>query len=100
MKRIAVTLCLSALLAAVGTPAAAGCYADYKAKRGDPLELQYGVIALPDSQCDSLAKAEKAIAARIAVDGWTLLKVVSIFDASGLEDARRKQSAGEYFLRY
>ena len=37
------------LLAALAQPAhAAGCYADYKAKQDNPLQLHYGVIELPD----------------------------------------------------
>jgi hypothetical protein len=30
--------------------------------------------------------------------GWQLLNVLSVFDESGLEE--RKDSAGEYYLRY
>jgi hypothetical protein len=46
----------------------------------------------------SVAAAAQEIASRIAVDGWQLLEVMSTFDASGLEG--RRESAGEYFLRY
>lgn len=84
-----------ALLAA--NPAAAECYADYKAKQDNPLRLHYGVIALPNSACKN-AKAKRQITARIASDGWKLLKVLSIFNADGL--AQRQESAGEYYLRY
>lgn len=100
MKPALKSLALGALLALTALPAAAECYADYKAKRDNPLKLQYGVISLPDRACGSTEDAAEEIAARIAVDGWTLLDVVSIFDAAGLADEKRKESAGDYFLRY
>lgn len=75
----------------------AACYADYKAKRDNPLRLHYGVIELPDDACTPGA-ASRAIAGRIARDGWTLLNVLSIFGAEGLEE--RKASAGQFHLRY
>lgn len=100
MRRLIAILSLAALMGTAGHPASAECYADYKAKRGAPLQLQYGVIALPDSVCASPEAAAQAIAARISVDGWTLLQVVSIFDARGLNDKKRRRNAGEYFLRY
>lgn len=99
MTRFFAKLGLAALLSLAATAATAECYADYKAKRDDPLRLHYGVIALPDTQCASAKIAAPAIAARIAVGGWTLLSVVSIFDADGLTE-QRKTSAGEYYLRY
>jgi hypothetical protein len=100
MTRALAILGVTALLSLAALPAAAECYADYKAKRDDPLRLHYGVIALPDAVCDSRAAAAEAIAARIGVDGWTLLAVVSIFDAAGLNDAKRREGAGDYYLRY
>ena len=51
MKKHIRILGLAALVALTGLPAAAECYADYKAKRDDPLKLHYGVIALPDAIC-------------------------------------------------
>lgn len=92
-----------ALLLALGLtfglalPASAACYADYKAKRENPYQLQYGVIELAERDC-SPGAAAAAIAARIAADGWQLLAVVSIFDEAGL--AARRDSAGGFFLRY
>ncbi len=87
-------------LALAGTPAAADCYADYKAKRDDPLQLHYGVIALPDAACAEANVTQAEIAARIAVDGWTLLTVVSVFDETGLTDEERRSNAGAFYLRY
>ena len=83
---------------ALAQPALADCYADYKAKQGNPLRLHYGVIKLPDSACGSPAAARPAISARIAHEGWTLLAVLSMFGSEGL--AQRKDSAGAYYLRY
>lgn len=100
MKRMLVSLGLAALVTLAGLPARAECYADYKAKRNDPLKLHYGVIALPDAACGSLKAAAVEIEPRIAVDGWTLLKVMEIFDETGLADEERAANAGEFYLRY
>lgn len=100
MKRMLVSFGLAALFALAGLPAAAECYADYKAKRNDPLKLHYGVIALPDAACASTEAAMAEIGPRIAVDGWTLLKVVEIFDAAGLANGEREANAGKFYLRY
>lgn len=89
-------LVLLALLAA--TPAAAACYADYKASREPPLRLHYGVIALPEAACASPGAARAEIARRIAREGWALLDVVSLFGPEGLN--RRRADAGDFFLRF
>ncbi|MDJ1008502.1 MAG: hypothetical protein QNJ13_11820 [Paracoccaceae bacterium] len=86
---------LAALLPAL---AEAACYADYKAKRDDPLRLHYGVVKLGDGACPNQRRAAADIAQRIARDGWELLNVVSLFDDARLEEKRG--SAGEFFLRY
>lgn len=96
MTRPALALAALALLAALSGPAAAACFADYKAKQDDPLRLHYGVVELR-GPCERAA-AEQEIAARIARDGWQLLNVVSVFDEAGLDE--RRQSAGQYYLRY
>ena len=96
MRSAVSTALLLALSAVLASPAAAACYADYKAKRDGPLRLHYGVIELPDSACSAEAAAA-AIRARLG-DGWQLLEVVSIFGAEGLDG--RRGSAGDYFLRY
>lgn len=98
MKQILLSLTFACAVAALATPAQAGCYADYKAKRDDPLKLHYGVIELPDTACANKAAAARQVSARLATDGWVLLNVLSLFDAGGLE--KRKQSAGPFFLRY
>lgn len=87
-------LALALLLCAQA--ASAACFADYKASRGEPLRLQYGVAEVR-GPCDR-GSAQAELAPRLAAAGWQLLEVVSTFDESGLE--ARRESAGEYFLRY
>lgn len=84
------------VLSLVATTAQAGCFADYKAKKDNPLRLQYGVAQINGTCTAGAARAE--LAPRLAAAGWQLLNVVSVFDESGL--AERKHSAGEYYLRY
>lgn len=90
-------LTLAAALASAA-PAAAQCYADYQAGRGNPLQLHYGVAEIPASACGNTGAAANAIAPRIASDGWRLLQVISTFGPEGL--GRRQGEAGQYFLRY
>ncbi|SHF59537.1 hypothetical protein SAMN05444273_10811 [Litoreibacter ascidiaceicola] len=85
-------------LSALAFPANAACYADYKAKKDNPLKLHYGVMKLPNSACNSPNAAASAIAPRLAAAGWTLLNIVSLFDEGGLNG--RKANAGPYFLRF
>ena len=94
MRRIAPTAILALALA---SPAGAACFADYKASRGEPLELHYGTIEIPDDAC-SVGAAEQLVARRIAADGWQLLSVLSVFGPEGL--AQRERDAGAYHLRY
>lgn len=84
-----------ALMVGFALPAAAECFADYKAKQDDPLRLHYGVAQVSD--CDQ-ATAEAELSPRLASGGWTLLNVLSTFGPEGL--AEREASAGDYFLRY
>jgi hypothetical protein len=74
----------------------AACYADYKAKRDDPLRLHYGVTEVR-GDC-SIAAAEAQLRGGLDRDGWQLLNVLGVFDESGLEE--RRDSAGEFYLRY
>lgn len=89
-------LSLVLALAAFGAQAQAACYADYKASREHPLELQYGVAQI-HGEC-SVQAAREELRPRLAADGWHLLEVLTTFDESGLEE--RRESAGQYFLRY
>ena len=79
-------------------PAAAECYADYKAKQDNPLRLAYGVSQVSDAACGKPKSARAELAPRLAADGWTLLKIVSTFGPEGLSE--RKASAGDFYLRY
>ena len=90
----ALSLLVVGLLAA--GPAGAACYADYKAKRDDPLRLHYGVAALRGA-CTT-ESAAKELAPRLAAEGWQLLTILGVFEDAGLEE--RRDSAGDYFLRY
>lgn len=98
MKKHALTLVAALALTAAALPAHAACYADYKAKKDNPLQLHYGVIALPDNACSSARAAAGVVAPRLANAGWTLLNIVSVFGDEGLN--RRKANAGQHFLRY
>ncbi|MFN4193904.1 MAG: hypothetical protein ACK4FR_13305 [Tabrizicola sp.] len=96
MKRLISPVAVALALALAG-PASAECYADYKAKRDEPLKLIYGVSQVSDGNC-SPGAAEGELAPRLASGGWTLLTVLSTFGPEGLEE--RKASAGDFFLRY
>ncbi len=74
----------------------AACYADYKAKQDNPLRLHYGVAAVR-GDC-SVGNAASQLSGRLASGGWELLNVLSVFDDARLDD--KKDSAGEYFLRF
>ncbi|WP_300032748.1 hypothetical protein [uncultured Roseobacter sp.] len=95
MKQIAHILVLTVAIIAGNAAQAADCYADYKAKQDNPLRLHYGVAEI--SQC-SKQGARAELSARLAAQGWTLLNIVSVFNADGL--AERKQSAGPNYLRF
>jgi len=95
MTRFALALFI-ALAAAL--PAQAACYADYKAKRDNPLRLHYGIMELPDRACGNRAAAEEAVRSRLSGAGWELLNVVGLFGEDGLE--QRRESAGDFFLRF
>ena len=97
MKPILLALLLVGL-AGLAAPAAAQCFADYKASRDSPLRLHYGTIALPAAACASRDAAAAEISRRIAAGGWRLLDVVSIFGPEGL--AERQRDAGAFHLRY
>ncbi len=84
------------LLFLTATGAQAACYADYKAKQDNPLRLHYGVAEV-NGECTP-QRATAQLTDRLAADGWTLLNVLGVFDDAGLEE--RKDSAGDYFLRY
>jgi hypothetical protein len=87
---------LSAVLVlALAAPVSAACYADYKAKRDNPLRLHYGVAEV--AACDPRS-AEAELRPRLAANGWELLDLVSVFEADRLEEKR--EGAGQFFLRF
>ena len=92
------TLIMAIAASVACTSVQAACYADYKAKKDNPLRLHYGVIELPDGVCADPAKAEQQINQRINGAGWVLLNVLGTFGKDGLGE--REESAGEYFLRF
>ncbi len=79
MKRITLPLLALAALLAAGS-ADAACRVEYKAKRDNPLKLDFGTVELPDSACASKEAAAAALAPRLAQKGWTLLAIVSILE--------------------
>ncbi|MEL7165137.1 MAG: hypothetical protein AAGL96_06645 [Pseudomonadota bacterium] len=74
----------------------AQCYADYKAKKDDPLRLHYGVAQISGA-CNT-GSASTELMRRLAQRGWVLLQVQSVFGPEGLD--QRKDSAGSYYLRF
>lgn len=93
MKLLSYTFMIFCLTA---VSAQANCYADYKAKQDDPLRLHYGVTQVRDA-C-SIQSAEEQLRPALQSDGWQLLNVLGVFDDAGLQE--RRDSAGDYFLRY
>lgn len=72
------TVLISLTLALTALPAAAGCRVEYKAKRDNPLKLEFATADLPDAACSSKQAAAAALAPKLAREGWTLLSIVSI----------------------
>ncbi|MDX1743891.1 MAG: hypothetical protein R3186_09895 [Ruegeria sp.] len=95
MKQILSSLVLLALISLGTAVAAEDCYADYKAKKDNPLRLHYGVMQV--SSCGK-GQAKQEVAQRLKGSGWTLLNVMSVFGSEGLD--KRKANAGQFYLRY
>lgn len=87
---------LTLTLMALSDAAQASCFADYKAKRDDPLRLHYGVAQISGDCTVDAASAE--LTPRLAADDWQLLSIEGVFDDAGLEE--RQDSAGDFYLRY
>ena len=96
MKTLLTPLALVTAMA-FALPASAACYADYKASMDDPLRLHYGVMEVSDDGCNG-GNAKAEVRGRLDAAGWKLLNVLAVFGPEGLDE--RKDSAGEYFLRY
>ena len=97
MRHIPLLLGLLAATCLTGQ-AHAGCYADYKAKRENPLKLHYGVIEIDINPCTMSDKVKNSVAKKLSGGDWKLLQIQSVFEDDGL--GKRKQDAGEYFLRF
>ena len=97
IKRLTFMLVVLTAMALSGT-ASAACYADYKAKRDDPLRLHYGVMELPSAVCADQAQVPAEVTKRLADNDWTLLSILSVFFDDELEN--RRESAGDFFLRF
>ena len=98
MKQICLTFASALFLIGAANAASAECYADYKAKRDDPLRLHYGVIEVPDDLCSDPKKVEKHVERQLKKNDWKLLSVLSVFGEDELND--KKEDAGEFFLRF
>ncbi|WP_171101400.1 MULTISPECIES: hypothetical protein [unclassified Ruegeria] len=95
MKQILSSLAVLALISIGSAASAADCYADYKAKKDNPLKLHYGVMQV--SACKK-GQAKSEVAKRLKSNGWTLLNVMSVFGPEGLD--QRKANAGSFYLRF
>jgi len=98
MMKTTLIICALTTGLALGQPAQAACFVDYKAKKTSPLQLHYGVMKLPDGLCGKPKKIRKNVKRRISVGGWTLLNVMSEFGPGGL--AQRQGSAGAFYLKF
>lgn len=77
MKRTASKLILVfALFVATAGVAQASCIAEYKAKRDNPLELFFAEAAI--SGACTVDNATRQLQSRLAAQGLTLLKIVSL----------------------
>jgi len=68
---------LATVMALAASQASAGCTAEYKAKRDNPLRLDYGTVSVPDSACTKAA-ATPIVRSQLAQRGWTLLSILSV----------------------
>ncbi len=57
--------------------ASAACVAEYKAKRDNPLRLDYGTVMVSGSNCTASA-VRSQVRAQLAAQGWTLLSILSV----------------------
>ena len=94
LKNIALVMGLT--LAAANPSFAADCFVDYKAKQAsNGLKLHYGVMQVSAGACGNRSSAQQVVSARLANNGWTLLRILSILDANGA-----KQRQGNACLLY
>ena len=97
MKRLKILPLLGLVFVFSATEvSAADCLFAYKAKRDNPLQLHYGVMAIR-GEC-SVSAAKREASARLAANGWSLLVLLEQVESSKL--SQYKETAGDYFLRY
>jgi hypothetical protein len=75
MKHLVLILALALTLTA--SAASAACVAEYKAKRDNPLRLNYGTVVVSGDTCTAAA-VRAAVEAQLAQGGWTLLSILSV----------------------
>lgn len=68
---------LALVLGLSAQAASAACVAEYKAKRDNPLRLDYGTVTVSGSDCTASA-VRSQVAAQLASRGWTLLSILSV----------------------
>ncbi len=76
MRQHFILAALMGLIAFGANAADAACYAEYKAKRDNPLELHYSVAQI-SGPC-TVASARAQLTRSLASQGLTLLKVLSV----------------------
>lgn len=76
MRQHFILAALTGLIAFGAGAADAACYAEYKAKRDNPFELYYSVAQI-SGPC-TMASARAQLTSRLASQGLTLLKVLSV----------------------
>lgn len=81
----------------VAGAAQADCFAHYKAKQDNPLNLHYGIVQLPGT-CPAQANAQAQVSQRLQTHGWTLLTVVSLSETQPSQG--QIDNAGQYYLRF
>ncbi len=78
------TVLITAAIAAfaLASPASAACFVQYKAKKDNPLRLDFGEMQVGVSDCSRQGVAD-SVAAALAARGWTLLTIVSVREDAG-----------------
>lgn len=97
MKYIVKTFLIGTIIGLAST-ANAACFAEYKAKRDNPLRLHYGIAQISSGGCPAAATAQSQLQSRLANGGWVLLQLQSLSTAT--PTAQMKGDAGEFYLRY
>lgn len=95
MKQISL---FCAALACLALPAHADCYAEYKAKKDDPLRLHYGILLIEADICPDPKEAEVIVQDRLADTQWTLLNVIGLSKAAPSKE--QESNAGTFYLRF